>query len=676
MNLKRTIQGITFPLIGNHTAFFVFLIFFTSISHSAILNITGLTEKNKKRFLPELEPRLEYILKREASSWRADDAAFLLKRQLIRKGYSNAQVDWRLPGNNVIDLVVIPGQRFYFGEVTTIQKTVIPKGDIKEYFLQPLVDTEAVRIKQAPYIVEYVEKGVGNVKNYLKSLGYWTAKVEIVSEQAVNNRVNVALDVQTGNLLTMAPPSYEGVSSENVEIIANQLKKYIGIEATTQNVNLMRRAVIKHYEDNGFQFAEVEMVAEHSETEKHLKFIIQEGSQYTVGKVLVNGLEKTKKRRISRYFRKQKGENYDQSEIDRIVTRILKTGALRSLVVNPYPAEGASVVDLQIDVVEAKARTVRTYTGFGNFEGFILGAGFSNSNLLGDLRKFYTGAEFSGRGILGEVGINEPRVFNSPLDANARAFLVERFNEGFDVRKAGLEMSFNWNPIEPYLIQAYGSFEHGASSTSSLNSEELGPDDYFVTRFGLEQTLDQRNNRLVPTAGYHTRLLLEVGILNGDAATTFFHGELENSFRYNLSKNNQLSARLLVSILDAKDATELPIDVRLFSGGVNTQRAFAERELGPQSGSNDPLGGEAFWVGSLEYSRTISEPFKAITFFDAGNVFNRLGEFSFSNPSFAAGLGFRIDLPIGPVRLEYGRNLNRQSGDSSGAFHFSIGASF
>jgi len=86
-------------------------------------------------------------------------------------------------------------------------------------------------------------------------------------------------------------------------------------------------------------------------------------------------------------------------------------------------------VDLQIEAVEAKSRTVRTYAGFGNFEGFILGAGYSNSNFTGDLRKLYIGAEYSGRGILGEVGINEPRVFNSPLDANARVFLVERFND-------------------------------------------------------------------------------------------------------------------------------------------------------------------------------------------------------------------------------------------------------
>ncbi len=42
----------------------------------------------------------------------------------------------------------------------------------------------------------------------------------------------------------------------------------------------------------------------------------------------------------------------------------------------------------------------------------------------------------------------------------------------------------------------------------------------------------------------------------------------------------------------------------------------------------------------------------------------------------AAGLGIRLDLPIGPVRFEYGYNLTRDPGEPAGAFHFAIGAAF
>ena len=47
-----------------------------------------------------------------------------------------------------------------------------------------------------------------------------------------------------------------------------------------------------------------------------------------------------------------------------------------------------------------------------------------------------------------------------------------------------------------------------------------------------------------------------------------------------------------------------------------------------------------------------------------------------ASPEVAAGLGLRVDLPVGPIRLEYGRNLTREGREPSGAFHFAIGITF
>jgi outer membrane protein insertion porin family len=42
----------------------------------------------------------------------------------------------------------------------------------------------------------------------------------------------------------------------------------------------------------------------------------------------------------------------------------------------------------------------------------------------------------------------------------------------------------------------------------------------------------------------------------------------------------------------------------------------------------------------------------------------------------AAGLGLRLDLPIGPVRLEYGHNMTQGRGEPGGTWHFAIGTTF
>ena len=42
----------------------------------------------------------------------------------------------------------------------------------------------------------------------------------------------------------------------------------------------------------------------------------------------------------------------------------------------------------------------------------------------------------------------------------------------------------------------------------------------------------------------------------------------------------------------------------------------------------------------------------------------------------AAGLGVRWQSPFGPIRLDWGYNLDRKSGENQSEFHFSVGAPF
>ena len=64
-----------------------------------------------------ISARLEYVTKREASASRADDAAFLLTRLLIQRGFTDPTVDWNLPGANQIVLNVTEGPRSTLGQI-------------------------------------------------------------------------------------------------------------------------------------------------------------------------------------------------------------------------------------------------------------------------------------------------------------------------------------------------------------------------------------------------------------------------------------------------------------------------------------------------------------------------------------------------------------------------------
>src|SRR5262249_12900036 len=122
----------------------------------------------------------------------------------------------------------------------------------------------------------------------------------------------------------------------------------------------------------------------------------------------------------------------------------------------------------------------------------------------------------------------------------------------------------------------------------------------------------------------------------------------------------------------------LPISERFFSGGATTLRGFKFETAGPQTvfepapGASDscsrlgrppsdpctlptliPLGGDALAVFNFELRYPLTSRVRLVPFYDLGNVFNRVGDFRFSNMTSTVGVGFRINTPLGPIGVDY-----------------------
>ena len=82
------------------------------------------------------------------------------------------------------------------------------------------------------------------------------------------------------------------------------------------------------------------------------------------------------------------------------------------------------------------------------------------------------------------------------------------------------------------------------------------------------------------------------------------------------------------------------------------------------------------WNANFELIRKFTDTVRAVAFVDAGSLSRDYDEIGSADIELAAGLGLRLDLPIGPVRFEYGFNMTRDSGEPAGAFHFAIGTAF
>ena len=80
-------------------------------------------------------------------------------------------------------------------------------------------------------------------------------------------------------------------------------------------------------------------------------------------------------------------------------------------------------------------------------------------------------------------------------------------------------------------------------------------------------------------------------------------------------------------------------------------------------------------VGETGSGKTTQLP---VFFYDAGRAFDDSERIRIAEPRLrqGAGFGFRWISPVGPLRLEWGRNMNRREGEAPYTVEFSIGTLF
>jgi outer membrane protein assembly factor BamA len=151
-------------------------------------------------------------------------------------------------------------------------------------------------------------------------------------------------------------------------------------------------------------------------------------------------------------------------------------------------------------------------------------------------------------------------------------------------------------------------------------------------------------------------------------------------------------------IIPTRDQVTVPLAERFFKGGENTVRSFKESELGPKDSSGDPVGGNGFNVFNIELRQRIIGNFTGSVFFDYGNVSPNRSRQEEGKPPYerrsdvisdtindfytdfrpAVGFGFQYLLPVGPARIDFAFNpdRDRKRDEDSFVFHFSVGMAF
>ena len=131
-----------------------------------------------------------------------------------------------------------------------------------------------------------------------------------------------------------------------------------------------------------------------------------------------------------------------------------------------------------------------------------------------------------------------------------------------------------------------------------------------------------------------------------------------------------------VDISFGSSENNLPFNKRFFPGGQNSIRGYQEGEASPRNALGELVGAETYSLASVELEQALTAKWSLVVFSDSLGFARHIDHYPFDTGLYSVGGGLRWRTLIGPVRLEYGYNLNPRPGDPSGTLQFSLGFPF
>ena len=656
----------------------LFLLASMTVAHGETrVCISGLSGRSEGQVLESMGERLDHVRGAAATPASAEDAAFLLGQVLKKDGYDGARVTWKIASTNEIWLIVDEGLRYSLGKVSVLGVSKSDEKHMERLFRKVSEKDRFIFGGVAPFREGDIDEGLLNVRRELNADGYWDAQV-LVRERWIDDRtgvVDLTIECAPGVRCVIGEPRVTSVDGRGVKLVTEEVRPYVGKTATTANLNAMRVAaeeiaVIRGYPDAVVKMGRVSVAGVFVP-----EFRIDLGKRLKLNRVSVTGLEHTNPKRVLRRMEVARDTWYNEAAMNRAVRGLLATGAFSSARIETEEI-GEKMVDATLHLTEAKAKEVGFAAGYGSYEGFIGRVIYSDRNLFGNVIGLNSGIEVSSRGLLGELRLTDPWFLGKDLPLSGRLYAFIYGHEGYDTREEGIEGKLLWKFGDHYAVDLSATSSVVNLSEDGLPVEELGETVYLHQRVKLNQSLDFRDSVILPTKGWHVDMPWEIGSAIGDISTSYARVELSGGWHRRIHRFYDLGiGGSLGGIFPFGDGEDLPIDLRMFNGGSRSVRSFPNRELGPLV-DGYPTGGEAGWNTNIELMRNIWGSLKGVTFIDAGGLARNREEWGSADVELAAGLGFRLDLPIGPVRLEYGHNLTRDEGEPSGTLHFAIGFAY
>ncbi|MCW0218815.1 MAG: BamA/TamA family outer membrane protein [Prosthecobacter sp.] len=620
-----------------------------------------------------------------ASEPLADDLAFFSRQQYIRQGWPDADVRWELKDGSIF-LTVVPGQQIVVGEITWKGDLILPQEELRKFLLRPSIEKEGADKSNPVWVDGDLQTGAGLVQRRLRAEGYLQSEAILLPEPVPGpeGKRDLSLEVKPGPRFTFGSVEFSGAPPELDKQMRAQIAQTPGEPFNEARVQQLEGQLTSIAKQKGWLNAAT--VSDYTLGKLggtvDVKILMEPGERVRVAQVVPHeAFSRGSKRVLNAGFREAEGKFYAAEDLDVMFKRALDTGMFARLDVEPQllPGVTPAVADLRITGEETKPKTLGLEVGFDTFLGPQAGINYRNTNYRDTGDTLAAELNWSTAGPLGSVKVIDPAIFNSKYSATVQ-LAVENFSL-FEYSRYGssLNLELARQVSKHYSYTVFAGVSANTVSTDVLTDDEVGPDLYTLGTIGCSMMLYYRDSPVLPKKGWFVSARMESTLDVMGSNVSYIRTDLRGAFYQPITKKFRFAAGAALLNIQGASAEELPIDSRVFNGGPNSVRAFAERELGPVTSGGTPLGGTAALTVSGEFSYEIYPNLELAFFGDIGSLGRGSNSSAFDYSSDfrpAIGAGLRYKLPFGPIRIDYGHNLNQREGEGSGMLHVTVGFAF
>lgn len=657
--------------------------------------IEGAEQISMNRVRREIGSKVGDVLSEEKLE---DDRQKILKLYEDRF-YSDVDVQYRvqeLPGSTRVRVVfqITEGPRMVVRRITFIgNESVLPRDIIK------VMKTRTWNLlsffnKSGRLLPAQIEEDRAAIRNLYQNRGF--ADVQITDIQTVpsgDDGVDLTITIVEGIQYRVNTVRLEGVNIVPTDELKGRLKMTDGSLFTPQGMGADLKAMRDFYGMRGY----VDMIAQPEILPAGVGGVdviyrVDEGVQSYVNLINIQGNTRTKDRVIRRELAVKPGDVFDSTLVDVSRQRLDNLNYFSRVEMAPTDTIVPGRKDLNVIVEEKRTGSFNFGVGFSTTDSLVGFAELQQTNFdLFNWPSFVgAGQRFRIRGQYGlqrrdfVVSLTEPWFMGYKLSVGVEGYYREAsfLSTVYDQTNYGFAIQARkqvWRALSArveYRLEGIRIFD--------VDEDETGPEiqdaegTYTKSAFTGALTWDTRDSLFLTRKGEVIELtgFIAGGPLGGDVQD--FGISLEASKYFSLPWDLIFLIKGELAVVNTWGGSdEVPIFDRLYLGGANNLRGFNFREVGPVDEYDNPIGGQSLAYLTTELTFPIITRVRGAVFADVGFVNAGANDFSTSGVNADIGVGLRLDLPIGPIRVDYGIPVIYDSWNGPpGKFNFNIGYQF